>query len=54
MRRGDIKVVKVGAHENLADALAKYVSQESMDMHMRGTSQYLTEGRHELAPATEC
>ena len=54
VRRGDIKVVKVGTHDNVADALTKYVSQDIMAMHMRSTNQYLTEGRHELAPATEC
>ena len=54
MRRGDIKVTKVGTHENVADALTKYVSQDIMSMHMKSTNQYLTEGRHELAPATEC
>ena len=48
------QVVKVGTHENVADALTKYVSQDGMVMHMRSTNQHLTEGRHELAPATEC
>ena len=47
-------MVKVVTHDNVADALTKYVSQDSMDMHMRSTNQYLTEGRHELAPAMEC
>ena len=54
VRRGDIKIVKVGTHENLADALTKYVSCDGMRMHMSCTSQYLLQGRHELAPATEC
>ena len=54
VRRGDISVVKVGTHDNVADALTKYVSQDSMAMHMRSTNQYLADGRHELAPATEC
>ena len=54
VRRGDIKVVKVGTHDNVAAALTKYVSQDSMAMHMRSTNQHLTDGRHELAPATEC
>ena len=54
VRRGDIKVAKVGTHDNVADALTKYVSQDSMAMHMRCTNQYLTGGLHELAPATEC
>ena len=54
VRRGDVKVVKVGTHENLADALTKYVSRDGMCMHMKYTNQYLLQGRHELAPATEC
>ena len=28
VRRGEIKIVKVGTHENIADALTKYVKQE--------------------------
>ena len=35
-------------------AVTKYISQEGMMMHMKSTNQYITEGRHELAPATEC
>ena len=54
VRRGDIKAVKVGTHENVADALTKYVSRDIMVSHMLGTSQHLLPGRHELAPATEC
>ena len=54
VRRGDIKVVKVGTHENVADGLTKYVNQAGMLMHTRRTNQHLAEGRHELAPATEC
>jgi len=41
VRRGDINIVKAGAHENLADALTKYVSCDGISMHMRCTSQYL-------------
>ena len=54
VRRGDIKVVKVGTHENVADALTKYVSRDIMSSHMRNTSQHFVSGRHVLAPATEC
>ena len=54
VRRGDIKIVKVGTHENLADALTKYVCCDGIRMHMKCTNQYLQTGRHELAPATEC
>ena len=54
VRRGDIKIMKVGTHENVADALTKCISFDGMHMHMRCTSQHLLKGRHELAPATEC
>ena len=54
VRRGDIKVTKVGTHENVADALTKYVSRSIMDMHLDVTGQRAREGRHALAPATEC
>ena len=54
VRRGDIKVVKVGTHENIADALTKYVSRDIMSSHMHSTNQFLVSGRHALAPATEC
>ena len=47
-------MVKVGTHDNVADALTKYVSQDIMAKHMRNTNQHITDGRHELAPAMEC
>ena len=53
VRKGDIKITKVGTFENLADALTKFVGRESIDMHMKGTSQMITPGRHELAPKIE-
>ena len=54
VRQGDIKVVKVGTSENVADALTKYVSRSTMDMHISLTNQGARAGRHALAPATEC
>ena len=53
VRQGDIKVVKVGTNENVADALTKYVSRSIMDMHISLTNQGARGGRHALAPATE-
>ena len=53
VRRGDIKIVKVGTHETVADALTNYVSCDGMRMHMRCTNQCIPNGRHELAPTTE-
>ena len=53
VRQGDIKVVKVGTNENVADALTKYVSRSIMDMHISLTNQGARAGRHALAPATE-
>ena len=54
VRRGDINIVKVGTHENVADALTKYVSCDGMRMHMSCANQRLLQRRHGLAPATEC
>ena len=54
VRRGHIKVMQVGTHANVADALTKYVSREIMSSHMHNTNQYFVSGRHELAPSTEC
>ena len=53
VRKGDIKITKVGTNENLADALTKFVSREGIDIHMKGTGQVITHGRHELAPKVE-
>ena len=53
MRAGDIKITKVGTNENLADALTKFVSKDGIEVHMRGTGQMITEGRHDLAPKVE-
>ena len=54
VRSEAIKVVKVGTHENVADAMTKYVGSEILKRHLRDTNQRLLEGRHRLAPATEC
>ena len=54
VRSGEIKVVKVGTDENVADSLTKYVGSEILKTHLRETSQLALEGRHRLAPATEC
>ena len=53
MRKGEIKIIKVGTYENLADALTKFVSREGIDTHMHGTGQIIAGGRHELAPKVE-
>lgn len=54
VRSGDIKVTKVGTHENLAETLTKYVGKEIMTAQLRDTYQFITTERHNLAPATEC
>ena len=54
VRSGEVKVVKVGTDENVADSLTKYVSSEILRKHLRATGQLAREGRHRLAPATEC
>ena len=53
VRAGDIKITKVGTNENLADALTKFVSRDGTEVHMKGTGQVITEGRHDLAPRVE-
>ena len=53
VKNGIVNVVKVGTHENIADALTKYVSRESMIMHLQSTNQSSLTGRHHLVPATE-
>ena len=53
VRRGEIKVVKVNTHDNIADALTKHVNRNIMSMHMNATQLHVRAGRHELAPATE-
>ena len=47
---GEIELRKVEGVNNLADALTKHVEHESIQKHLRGTHQCLTEGRHELMP----
>ena len=54
VRKGEIKIVKVSTDQNVADALTKYVSGENMSKHMFATGQKSRDGRHALAPATEC
>ena len=54
VRSGEVRVVKVGTDENVADSLTKYVSSEILRKHMRATGQLAREGRHRLAPAAEC
>ena len=46
MRSGDIKAVKVGTDENVADSLSKYVGSEILKKYLRETSQLALEGRH--------
>ena len=53
VRSGEIRVAKVTANENVADALAKHVSREIIRSRMRDTSQVALEGRRWLAPAAE-
>ena len=46
----ELKIVKIGTTENLADHLTKYLNQEGIQEHMNGTNQWLEEGRHSLMP----
>ena len=47
---GDIVLEKVKGPKKLADGLTKYVTSDGINMHLRGTNQYITPGRHELMP----
>ena len=48
--KGEVKIVKIGTTENLADHLTKYLNCEGINEHMNGTGQWLEEGRHPLMP----
>ena len=48
--RGDLKLTKVPGQSNLADGLTKYISSDQIKSHMFGSSQHVSEGRHENAP----
>ena len=51
--KGVINIIKVGTDDNLADALTKAVSAESMMKHLTGIGAMICGGRHNLAPKTE-
>ena len=48
--KGEIKVIKIGTTENLADHLTKYLNQEGIQEHMHNTGQWFEEGGHYLMP----
>ena len=45
-----IELTKVKGVDNLADALTKYVGNEDLGKHMRGTHVKVEWGRHEIMP----
>ncbi len=47
---GIVKVDKIGAEENFADHLTKYLNADGIQFRYTGTSQWIAEGRHELMP----
>ena len=47
---GEIELKKVEGVNNLADALTKYVEQDGISRHLKGTNQYLAVGRHQIMP----
>ena len=47
---GEIELKKVEGANNLADALTKHVEQEDIQQHLKGTHQWLADGRHEFMP----
>ena len=44
------RLVKVSGVANLADALTKPPTTGMLSMHMKGTSQRIVQGRHEMMP----
>ena len=48
----EIEVIKVGAAENLADALTKPVDAMAIKKHVEGIGAELRQDRHQLAPRT--
>ena len=47
---GEIELKKVEGVNNLADALTKYVDQDGINKHLKGTNQQLAAGRHQIMP----
>ena len=48
--KGDLTINKVNGKENLADILTKHVNSEDIRVHLCKTGQYITAGRHSIAP----
>ncbi len=48
--KGELKIIKIGTTENLADHLTKYLIREGIQEHMNNTNQWFEEGRHHLMP----
>ena len=51
--KGVISIIKVGTDDNLADALTKAVSAESMMKHLAGIGAMICAGKYNLAPKKE-
>ena len=49
----EIEMRKVKGEDNIADALTKHLDQRNIEKHMQATGQWMSEGRHELAPGTD-
>ena len=45
-----IQFIKVPGSSNLSDHLTKYLNQEGIEAHMKGTNQRIEKGRHALMP----
>ena len=54
VHQGQIVIKYCPTDENVADSRTEYVGSEILRKHMRATRQLAREGRHRLAPATEC
>ena len=50
MNEGKIEIEKVRTEVNKSDALTKYKDEHSIEMHLKGTNQVVTSGRHSIMP----
>ena len=49
--RGELEVVKISTHDNLADACTKSIESDNLSRHMEGVGMRVEIGRHELMPS---
>ena len=53
VKSGDIKIRKVGTHDNVAYLFTKHLSRDVIDKHLKQLGFVRQEGRHDLAPQSD-